>query len=85
MFVIIGIWKHLESIRSWFEKRVYTKKLVDNQLRRLVENRPEQLTEHQTKHETGVWFVVTYHPRFYDLSRIIRKNFIYSYTEEQVK
>ena len=38
---------HLESIRSWFGKRGYPKKLVDNQLRRVVENRPEQLPEHQ--------------------------------------
>ena len=41
--------KHLESIRSWFGKRGYPKKLVDNQLRRVVENRPEQLPEHQKK------------------------------------
>ena len=41
--------KHLESIRSWFGKRGYPKKLVDNQLWRVVENRPEQLPEHQKK------------------------------------
>ena len=40
---------HLESIRSWFGKRGYPKKLVDNQLRRVVENRPEQLPEHKKK------------------------------------
>ena len=34
--------KHLETIRSWFGKRGYPKKRVDNQLRRVVENRPEQ-------------------------------------------
>ena len=77
--------KHLESIRSWFGKRCYPKKLVDNQLRRVVENRPEQLPEHQTKHGTGVPLVVTYHPRFHDLGKIIRKNFIYLYAEQQVK
>ena len=69
--------KHLESIRSWFGKRSYPKKLVDNQLRRVVENRPEELPEHQIKHGTGVPLVVTYHPRFHDLGKIIRKNFIY--------
>ena len=44
MFVIIGIWK-----TRWeytFLVRGYPKKLVDNQLRRVVENRPEQLPEH---------------------------------------
>ena len=77
--------KHLESIRSWFGKRGYPKKLVHNQLRRVVENRPEQLTEHQTKHGTGVPLVITYYPRFYDLGKIIRKNFFYLCAEQQVK
>ena len=77
--------KHLESIRSWFGKRGYPKKLVNNQLRRVVENRPEQLTEHQTKHGTGVPLVITYHPWFYDLGKIIRKNFFYLSAEQQVK
>ena len=69
--------KHLESIPSWFGRRGYPKKFVDNQLKRVV--------EHQTKNGTGVPLVVAYHPRFHNLGRIIRKNFIYLYTEEQVK
>ena len=58
----------------------YPKKLVDNQLRRVVENQQEQFSEHQKKHGTGVPLAVTYHPWFHDLGRII-----YSYAEEQVK
>ena len=58
----------------------YPKKLVDNQLRRVVENQQEQFSEHQKKHGTGVPIAVTYHPWFHDLGRII-----YSYAEEQVK
>ena len=77
--------KHVESIRSWFGKRGYPKKLVDNQLRRVVENRPEQLPEHQAKHVTGVPLVVIYHPRFHCLGLIIRKSFIYLYAERKVK
>ena len=77
--------KHLESICSWFGKRGYPKKLVNNHLSRVVESRPEQLPEHQTKHGTGVPLMVTYHPRFHDLGKIIRKNFIYLYVEQQVK
>ena len=77
--------KHLESIRSCFGKRGYPKKLVDNQLRRVVENRHEKLFEHQTKHGTGAPLVVTYHHRFHDLGRITRKTFIYLYAKEQVK
>ena len=77
--------KHLESIHSWFVKCGYPRKLVDNQLRRVVENRPELLHEHQTKHGTGVLLVVTYDPQFHNLGRIIRKKFIYLYAEKQVK
>ena len=77
--------KKFESISSWFGKLGYPKKLDDNQLRGVVENRPEQLPGHQTKHGTGVPLVVTYHRRFHDLGKIIRKNFIYLYAEQQVK
>ena len=77
--------KHLERILSWFGKRGYPKKLVDSQLRRVVENRPEQLPEHQTKQGTGVPLVVTYLSRFHNLGKIIRKIFIYLYAEQQVK
>ena len=69
--------KHLDSIRSWFGKRGYPKKLVGNQLRRVLENRLEQLLEQQTKHGTGVSLVVIWHPRFHDLGRIINHKFIY--------
>ena len=54
----LALEKHLESIRSWFGKRGYPKKLVSNQLRRIVEDRLEQLPEHQTKHGTGVPILV---------------------------
>ena len=74
--------KHLQSMRSWFRKRGCPGKLVDNQLRRVVENRPGQLPEHQTKHGTGVPLMVTYHLRFHDLGKIIRKCFIYLYAEQ---
>ena len=74
-----------KSIRSWFGKRGYPKKPVDNQLRRVVENRPEQLSEHQTKHGTGVPLVVTYYPGFHALGKIIKKNLIYLYAEQQVE
>ena len=77
--------EHLESIRYCFGKRDYPKKLVDNQFRRTVESRLEQISEHQTKHGPGAPLMDTYYPRFYDLGRIITKNFIYLYAKEQVK
>ena len=71
--------KHIQSLRCWFGKCGYPKKLVDNQLRWILESKLEQLPEHQTKHETCVPLVVTCHSRFHDLGRIVRKKFIYLY------
>ena len=75
--------KHLESLR--FGKRGYPKGLVDNQIRRVLERKPEQLFESHRKTGTSVSLVVTYHPRFHNLNNIIRKLFIYLYAEKQVK
>ena len=77
--------KHLESLRSWFGKRDYPKKLVDNQITRVFESKPEQLFESCTKTEIGVPLAATYHPWFHSLSNTIIKLFIYLYAEEQVK
>ena len=77
--------KHLESLPSWFGKRGYPKKLVDNQIRWVLESKPEQLFESRTKTGIGVPLVVTYHPRFHNLTNTIRKLFIYLYAKEQVK
>ena len=77
--------KHLESLRSWFGKRGYPKKHVDNPIRRVLESKPEQLFESRTKTGIGVPLVVTYYPWFHNLSNTIRKLFIYLYAEEQVK
>ena len=74
--------KHLESFRSWFGQHGYPKKLVDNQIRRVLESKPEQLFESCTKTGIGVPLVVTYHPRFHNLSNTIRKLFTYFYAEE---
>ena len=69
--------KHLESLRSWFGKRGYPKKLVDNQIRRVLESKPEQLFESRIETGIGVPLVVTYHPRFHNLTNTIRKLLIY--------
>ena len=65
--------KHLESLRSWFDKRRYLKELVDNQIRRVFERKPEQLFERSTKTGNGVPLVVTYHPRFHNLKSYNQK------------
>ena len=51
--------KHLESLCSWFGKCGYPKKLVDNQIRRVLERKPEQIFESRTKTGIGVPLLVT--------------------------
>ena len=75
--------KLLENLRSWFGNRGYPKELVDSQIRRVLERKPEQLFESRAKTGTVVPLVVTYHPRFYNLSNIIRKLFTYLYAEKK--
>ena len=77
--------KHLESLRSWFCKRGYPQKVVDEQLKRVSEITTHDLIGRSGKKETGVPLIVKYHPRFHNLNNIIRKHFIFLYAEEQVK
>ena len=64
---------------------VIPKTLVDNQIRKVVESKAEQLFKSRAKTGTGVLLAVIYHPRFHNLSNTIRKLFIYLYGGEQVK
>ena len=77
--------KHLESLRSWFCKRGYPQKVVDEQLKRVSEITMHDLIGRSGKKETGVPLTVTYHPRFHNLNNIIRKHFTFLYAEEQFK
>ena len=77
--------KHLESLRSWFGKRSYPEKFVENQIMRVLESKPERLFERSTKTGIGVPLFVTNNPRFHNLSNTIKKLFFYLYAEEQVK
>ena len=45
----------------------------------------DELFERPDRKETGVPLVVTYHPRFHNLSAIMRKYFKFLYAEEKVK
>ena len=68
-----------------FGKLGYPKKLVDNQIRRVLESKAEQLFERPTKTGTSVPLAVKYHPQFHKLSNTIKKLFTYLYAEEEVK
>ena len=69
--------KHLESLRSWFCKRGYPQKVVDEQLKRVSEITMHNLIGRSGKKETGVPLIATYHPRFHNLNNIIRKHFTF--------
>ena len=72
-------------MKTWFWNRGYPQKVVDAQIKRASEKSLDELFERPNRKETAVPLVVTYHPRFHNLSAIIRKCFILLYAEEKVK
>ena len=68
--------KQLESLRSWFGKRGYPKKRIDNLISRVLESKPGQLFENRAKAGIGVPLVVTYYARFHKLRNTIRELFM---------
>ena len=63
---------HLESLKGWFQNRIYPKTLVDNQLKRVIETR--QTSEQTYKRGNGVPLVLTYHLRLKNVNDIIKKH-----------
>ena len=76
---------HLQNTLQVYVPGLASMVIDDNQIRRVLESKPEQPFESRSKTGIGVPLVVTYHSRFYNLSNTIRKLFIYLYAEEQVK
>ena len=77
--------KHLENLKTWFCNSGYPQKVVDAQIKRVSEKRLDELFERPNRTETGVPLFVTYHPRFYNLSSVIRKYFTFLYVEEKIR
>ena len=77
--------KHLESLKTWFCNRGYPQKVVDAQIKRASEKSLDELFERPNRKETGAPFVMTYHPRFHNLSAIKRTHFTFLYAEKKVK
>ena len=73
---------HCLQLRSWFLKRKYRKKLIDNEMRK-VRFFPANLQNE--KREKGVPFVVTYIPILNSLSKIIRDNIYLLNMNEKVR
>ena len=73
---------HCLQMRSWFLKRKYPEKLIDNEMKK-VRFFPANLQN--KKREKGVPFVVTYHPILNSLSKIIRDNMYLLNMNEEVR
>ena len=73
---------HLENLKTWF---CYRQKVIDAQIKRVSEKNLNEFFERPNKKETHVPLVATYHPRFHNLSAIIRKYFTFVCSEEKVK
>ena len=69
-------------MRSWFLKRKYPEKLIDNEMKK-VRFFPANLQN--KKREKGVPFVVTYHPILNSLSKIIQDNMYLLNMSEEVR
>ena len=72
-------------METWFCNRRYPQKVVEAQIKRVSEKHLDELFERPNRKETGVPLVVTCHPRFHDVSAIIRKYFTYFYAEVKFK
>ena len=69
-------------MRSWFLKRKYPEKLIDNEMKK-VRFFPANLQN--KKREKGVPFVVTYHPILNSLTKIMRDNMYLLNMNEEVR
>ena len=72
-------------MKTWFCKRGYPQKVLDAQTKRVSEKSLGELFEKPDRKETDVPLSVTYHPRFHNVSAIMRKCFTFLYTVEKVK
>ena len=72
---------HSENMKTWFSKRGYPDKIVENDMKKV--NFSESRIK--TKSGTGVPFVVTYHPRLKALGKIIHENLNLLYMNDEVK
>ena len=69
-------------MRSWFLKRKYPKKLIDNEMKNV---RFFPANQQNTKREKRAPFVVTYHPIHNRLSKIIRDKIYLLNMNEEVR
>ena len=69
-------------MKSWFLKRGYPEKLIGNKMRKVKFGKEGIKKANGIK---GILFVVTYHPQFKNLERIINQNIYLLNMNEETK
>ena len=75
---------HLESMKSWFELRGYPNKLTEQEMEKAKFFKNGNVVR-QRDPRKGVPFVLTYHPLFKSMGKIINKNLYLLYMNNEVK
>ena len=73
----------LEILKGWFQNRGYPRKMVENQLKRVIETR--QKSDRTYKRSNGVLLVLIYHPRLKNVNDIMKKHLVLLYVKEKVE
>ena len=70
-------------MKSWFLKRGYPEKLINNEMKKVKFNQYHFIGKHISK--KGIPLVVTYHPLLKSLSKIVSKNLYLLHMDEEAK
>ena len=71
-------------MKSWFEVRAYLNKLIEQEMEKVKFFRNGNVLRQQDPRK-GVLFVLTYHPLFKSMGKIINKNLYLLYMNNEVK
>ena len=76
--------KHLESMKSWFEVRIYPNKLIEQEIEKIKFLKNGNVVRQQDPRKE-VPFVLAYHPLFKSKGKMISKNLCLQYMNNEVK
>ena len=75
--------KHKTNMKSWFLKKEYLEKLISAEMDKVTFSNIEGKSNSKT--QKGILLVVTYHPLFKSLSRIVNNNIYLLHMDQEVK
>ena len=73
-----------ESMKSWFEDRDYPNKLTEQDIEKMKFLKNGNIVK-QRDPSKGIHFVIMYHPLFKSMDKIINKNLILMYMDNEFK